>query len=73
MSVDKEGPFSRSGINDVDEAEIFEGNENTLVMTQTYTHTFQCQYMLQKYPFDTQVSISLSLKYVRLCFRNALS
>ena len=57
MSVDKEGPFSRSGINDVDEAEIFEGNENTLVMTQTYTHTFQCQYMLQKYPFDTQVSI----------------
>ena len=55
VSVDKEGPFSRSGINDVDEAEIFEGNENTLVMTQTYTHTFQCQYMLQKYPFDTQV------------------
>ena len=38
----------------VDEAEIFEGDQNTLIMTQTYTEDFQCQYMLQRYPFDTQ-------------------
>ena len=38
-----------------DEIEIFKGNENTLTMTQTYTKTFQCQYQLSNYPFDTQV------------------
>ena len=39
----------------VDEAEIFEGGENKLTMTQAYTWEFQCHYKLQKYPFDTQV------------------
>ena len=41
---------------EVDEAEIFEGAENSLTMNQTYTREFQCQYELQRYPFDTQVS-----------------
>ena len=54
--VIKEGHFTRSGLQEVDEAEIFEGNENTLMMTQTYTREFQCIYKLQRYPFDTQVS-----------------
>ena len=39
----------------MDEAELFEGGENKLTMTQTYTWEFQCEYKLQKYPFDTQV------------------
>ena len=56
VSVIKEGNFTRSGLEEVDEAEIFEGAENTLTMAQTYTWEFQCQYMLQHYPFDTQVS-----------------
>ena len=56
VSVVKEGNFTRSGIEEVDEAEIFEGAENTLKMIQTYTWEFQCQYMLQRYPFDTQVA-----------------
>ena len=42
-------------MDEVDEAEIFAGKENTLLMTQTYTREFQCRYMLQRYPFDTQV------------------
>ena len=42
---------------EVDEIEIFEGNDNTLAMYQTYTKSFQCLYKLQKYPFDTQVRI----------------
>ena len=54
VSVVKEGDFTRSGLDEVDEAEIFEGAENTLTMIQTYTEEFQCQYMLQRYPFDTQ-------------------
>ena len=53
--VVKEGNHTRSGLSELDEAEIFQGNENTLSMTQTYTHEFQCQYKLQHYPFDIQV------------------
>ena len=55
----KEGSFTRSGLEEVDEAEIFEGAENTLIMTQTYTHEFQCEYKLQQYPFDTQVNTDI--------------
>ena len=39
----------------MDEAEIFEGSENRLTMDQMYTWEFQCNYQLQRYPFDTQV------------------
>ena len=44
-----------SGLDSVDETEIFKGSENSLVMNQTYTHTFQCNVELSFYPFDTQV------------------
>ena len=56
VSVIKEGDFTRSGMDTVDETEIFEGAENILKMTQTYTHEFQCKYKLQRYPFDSQVN-----------------
>ena len=46
--------FIRSGIEEVDEREIFKGSENRLIMTQTYTHEFQCVYKLDSYPFDKQ-------------------
>ena len=57
VTVAREGNFTRAGLDEVDEAEIFEGAENNLTMTQTYTHEFQCQYRLQRYPFDTQVKV----------------
>ena len=44
-----------SGLESVDETEIFSGFENSLVMNQTYTYAFQCNYKLSYYPFDTQV------------------
>ena len=47
--------FYRSGLDQVDEAEIFEGAEHKLTMEQMYTWEFQCKYQLQRYPFDTQV------------------
>ena len=53
--VDREGNFTRSKLDVVDETEIFEGAENRLIMSQTYTHEFHCSYDLKKYPFDTQV------------------
>ena len=54
--VKREGNFTRSGIETVDETELFKGAENRLVMSQVYTHTFQCNYQLSTYPFDTQVN-----------------
>ena len=54
--VSKEGNFTRTDYLEVDEAEVFQGSENNLTMTQTYTLEFQCEYVLQRYPFDTQVS-----------------
>ena len=56
MTVTREGNFTRASIEELDEAEIFEGAENTLTMTQTYTWEFQCKYELQRYPFDAQVN-----------------
>ena len=55
VTVARKGDFDRSDVDEVDEIEIFEGKDNTLTMRQVYTHTFQCQYFLQYYPFDTQV------------------
>ena len=45
---------TRSEVNEVEEREIFKGSENRLIMTQTYTHEFQCVYRLDNYPFDKQ-------------------
>ena len=57
VTVTREGNFTRSDINNVDEAEIFKGAGNSLTMNQTYTWEFQCTYKLQRYPFDKQVTV----------------
>ena len=59
VTVTREGNFIRSSDLMIDEAEIFEGAENSLTMNQTYTWEFQCQYELANYPFDAQVTDSL--------------
>ena len=51
----------------IDETEIFKGEENSLVMIQTYTHTFQCNYQLSTYPFDTQVNHCSYLVHSFVC------
>ena len=51
----EEGIGSLSGLSTLDETMIFKGSKNTLIMSQTYTHTFQCVFELSAYPFDTQV------------------
>ena len=53
--VREEGNGTRSGLRTLDETMIFKGSLNSLIMSQTYTHTFQCVYELSAYPFDTQV------------------
>jgi len=59
--IKKEGNFTRSGLETVDEMEIFKGGENNLSMRQTYTHHFQCAFQLTNYPFDTQAALSVNL------------
>ena len=56
--ITREGNFTRAGLENVDEAEIFDGNENKITMTQTYSKRFHCTYLLQDFPFDTQVPIA---------------
>ena len=55
VMVQREGNFTRNSLDEIDEAEIFKGTENSLLMEQTYTHDFQCVFKLDEYPFDTQV------------------
>ena len=55
VSVHREGNFTRSDIDMLDEIEIFKGEDNSLSMEQVYTWEFQCKYHLHYYPFDTQV------------------
>ena len=54
--ITREGSFTNSTDEYVDETRIFAGSENRLTMQQTYAHKFQCSYELLKYPFDTQVT-----------------
>ena len=56
VTVTKEGDFARSGLESLHEIETFKGGENTLTMRQTYTNKFQCTFMLNRCPFDTQVT-----------------
>ena len=57
--VARQGEFNRSEPEVIDEIELFNGAENSLMMSQTYTHEFQCMYNLWMYPFDTQVKCIL--------------
>ena len=66
ISVIREGSFTRSGLEVVDEIEIFEGDKNTISMQQVYTWQFQCKYNLQVYPFDTQVRNSFQYMFTCL-------
>ena len=53
--IARESNFRRSGLEYPDEIEIFEGAENKLTMSQTYSKRFHCTYQLHYFPFDTQV------------------
>ena len=56
VSCESNPSCERSGFKEIDEIEIFKARENRIEMQQVYTLQFQCQYHLQYYPFDTQVT-----------------
>ena len=55
VTITREADFMAANEDELDETNIFAGAENGLTMRQTYTHRFQCNYILSRYPFDTQV------------------
>ena len=67
INVKREGNPTPSGEEVLDETYFFKGEENSLIMTQSYTHDFQCVYQLQRYPFDTQVHHTLTLQKFVMC------
>ena len=70
VMVTREGNFTRSGLDTLHEIEIFKGEENTLTMRQTYTNEFQCRFILDRYPFDTQVIKNLNMYHVLIYCRS---
>ena len=55
VTVSREGDFTESSFNVMDEINIFEGLDNGIMFQQVYSKTLKCVYQLQLYPFDTQV------------------
>ena len=55
VRVERKGQLRRSGLEYVNEFEMFSGHDNIIIMKQTYAHEFQCSYFFARYPFDTQV------------------
>ena len=47
-------------------AEIYPGRENSIHITQRYLQEFSCHFMLEYYPFDTQVFTLLFLIVINL-------
>ena len=54
MNIIRNGTFTYSGIDDVDEKTIYKGSDNPLLYSRSYTKVFACDFKLALYPFDTQ-------------------
>ena len=54
VTVTKEGTFTESPLEVMEEINIFEGSDNKITFQQVYAKEFKCVYQLQLYPFDTQ-------------------
>ena len=55
--ITREGGFTSSGVDIIEERNIFLGSRNRITFQQVFTKEFECEYQLQLYPFDTQVSM----------------
>ena len=63
VTVTRQGNYTVSEDNSVDEINIFTGTDNQLTFEMTYTKTFRCEYQLQMYPFDKQLcTMDVSVK-----------
>ena len=65
VTITREGNFTESGVNVMEEINIFEGVENRITFQQVYSKTLKCVYQLQLYPFDTQVKSEYVFKFLK--------
>lgn len=68
VTVSREGNFTRSPRNVLEEIDIFTGDDNKIIFDQVYSKTFKCEYQLDMYPFDTQVGRRTESQAKVLCF-----
>ena len=61
VTISREGDFTESSLDIVEEINIFEGSQNRITFQQIYSKTFRCLYELQLYPFDSQVMFKIFL------------
>ena len=54
ITIQKQGSFSLSKLEDVENQQSFEGSENSISMTGFYNIRFICNYEMKWYPFDIQ-------------------
>lgn len=54
LTINREGNFTSSTPDVLEEVNIFEGWENRITFETAYTKAFQCEYHLELYPFDMQ-------------------
>ena len=55
LLVKKEGNFTLSSVQEVEETAYYKGSENTIQYSRDFYHQFKCHFELLNYPFDTQV------------------
>ena len=55
ITFTREGNFTRADDDKTHEINIFSGSDNRITFQQVYSKYFKCKYLLQDYPFDTQV------------------
>ena len=55
ITFTREGDFVQVDNTEVHEINVFSGADNGITFQQVYTKYFKCEYLLQLYPFDTQV------------------
>ena len=56
VTLTREDDYIRSGVDQADEVNIFNGRFNRITFAEVYTKEFKCEYKLDLYPFDTQVT-----------------
>ena len=55
ITFTREGNYTQADEDETHEINIFSGSENRITFQQVYSKYFKCDYLLQLYPFDTQV------------------
>ena len=60
--VKKQGNYTLASVHEMEEIAYYKGSENSLQYSRDFYLRFECQFELQKYPFDSQICSILLTK-----------